>query len=33
VTNETGQVDRTADGIEQIIADEHLREPDRRVRV
>ena len=33
VTNETGQVDRTADSIEQIIADEHLREPDRRVRV
>ena len=33
VTNETGQVDRTADRIEQIIADEHLREPDRRVRV
>ena len=33
VTNETGQVDRTADSIEQIIADEHQREPDRRVRV
>ena len=33
VTNETGQVDRTADWIEQIIADEHLREPERRVRV
>ena len=33
VTNETGQVDRTADRIEQIIADEHRREPERRVRV
>jgi guanylate kinase len=33
VTNETGQVDTTADRIEQIIADEHLREPGRRVRV
>ena len=33
VTNEDGQVDRTAERIEEIIAIEHLREPDRRVRV
>jgi guanylate kinase len=33
VTNETGQVDRTAERIEGIIAEEHQREPDRRVRV
>ena len=33
VTNETGQVDRTAGRIEEIIAEEHRREPDRRVRV
>jgi guanylate kinase len=33
VTNEDGQVDRTAERIEQLIAVEHLREPDRRVRV
>jgi guanylate kinase len=33
VTNETGQVERTAERIEEIIADEHRREPDRLVRV
>ena len=33
VTNETGQVERTAERIDEIIADEHRREPDRRVRV
>jgi guanylate kinase len=33
VTNETGQVDWTAERIEGIIAEEHQREPDRRVRV
>jgi guanylate kinase len=33
VTNEDGQVDHTAERIEEIIAIEHLREPDRRVRV
>jgi guanylate kinase len=33
VTNETGQVERTAARIDEIIADEHHRHPDRRVRV
>jgi guanylate kinase len=33
VVNETGQVRRTADQIEQIIAGERARHPDRRVRV
>ena len=33
VTNETGQVERTAERIDQIIADEHARHPDRRVEV
>jgi guanylate kinase len=33
VTNETGQVERTAERIDEIIADEHLRHPDRRVVV
>jgi len=33
VTNETGQVERTAERIDQIIADEHDRHPDRRVEV
>jgi guanylate kinase len=33
VTNETGQVERTAVRIDEIIADEHRRHPDRRVRV
>ncbi|SRR5258706_7329177 len=33
VANETGQVERTAEKIDEIIAREHLREPDRRVRV
>jgi guanylate kinase len=33
VTNETGQVERTAERIDEIIADEHRRHPDRRVRV
>lgn len=33
VTNETGQVERTAERIDEIIADEHRRDPDRRVRV
>ncbi len=33
VTNETGQVERTAERIEAIIADEHRRDPGRRVRV
>jgi guanylate kinase len=33
VTNETGQVERTADVIERIIADEHRRNPNRRVRI
>jgi guanylate kinase len=33
VVNETGQVDRTADEIEAIIAVEHGREPNRRLRV
>jgi guanylate kinase len=33
VTNETGQVERTAAEIEAIIAQEHARHPTRRVRV
>jgi len=33
VTNETGQVERTADRIDEIIADEHQRHPRRRVRL
>jgi len=33
VTNETGQVERTAERIDQIIADEHRLHPDRRVEV
>ena len=33
VTNETGQVERTAARIDEIIADEHARHPDRRVEV
>jgi guanylate kinase len=33
VTNETGQVERTAGRIDDIIAEEHRRHPDRRVDV
>jgi guanylate kinase len=33
VTNETGQVERTAERIDEIIAEEHRRDPMRRVRV
>ena len=33
VTNETGQVERTAERIDEIIADEHRKHPDRRVEV
>jgi guanylate kinase len=33
VVNETGQVERTAEAIDRIIADEHRRNPDRRVRI
>ena len=33
VTNETGQVERTAKRIDQIIADEHRLHPDRQVEV
>jgi guanylate kinase len=33
VTNETGQVERTADRIDEIIAGEHARHPKRRVRL
>lgn len=33
VTNETGQVERTADIIDAIIAEEHRAHPNRRVRV
>jgi guanylate kinase len=33
VTNETGQVERTAERIDEIIADEHRTHPDRRVEV
>jgi guanylate kinase len=33
VRNETGQVERTAERIDEIIAEEHRRHPDRRVRI
>ena len=33
VTNETGQVERTAERIDEIIATEHARQPHRRVEV
>ncbi len=33
VTNETGQVERTAERIDEIIAEEHRRHPDRQVEV
>jgi guanylate kinase len=33
VTNHTGEVERTAEEIEVIIAGEHARHPDRRVRI
>lgn len=33
VTNETGQVERTAERIDEIINEEHRRHPDRRVEV
>jgi len=33
VTNETGQVELTAERIDEIIAEEHQRDPERRVRV
>ena len=33
VVNETGQVERTAERIDEIIADERRRHADRRVRV
>jgi guanylate kinase len=33
VTNETGEVERTADRIDEIIADEHERHPRRQIRV
>jgi guanylate kinase len=33
VTNETGQVERTAERIDQIIVDEHRKHPKRRVRL
>ena len=33
VTNETGQVERTAERIDEIIADEHRRHPYRRVHL
>lgn len=33
VTNETGQVERTAERIDEIIDDEHRRHPDRQVEV
>ncbi|MDQ3871886.1 MAG: guanylate kinase [Chloroflexota bacterium] len=33
VVNETGQVDRTADRIDQIIAAEHRLHPDRRIAI
>jgi guanylate kinase len=33
VTNETGQVERTAERIDEIIASEHARHPGRRVEV
>jgi guanylate kinase len=33
VTNETDEVERTAERIDEIIAEEHRRDPERRVRV
>jgi guanylate kinase len=33
VVNETGEVERTAEEIDRIIAEEHARHPDRRVRI
>jgi len=33
VTNETGEVEQTAERIDRIITEEHRRHPDRRVRV
>ncbi|HEY0443022.1 MAG TPA: guanylate kinase [Candidatus Limnocylindrales bacterium] len=33
VTNETGQVERTAERIDEIIAEEHVRHPGRRIKV
>jgi len=33
VLNETGQVERTAEEIDRVIAGEHARHPDRRVRI
>ena len=33
VTNETGQVERTAERIDEIIEEEHRVHPDRRVEV
>jgi guanylate kinase len=33
VTNETGEVERTAERIDEIIAEEHRRHPERQVRV
>ena len=33
VVNETGQVERTAEAIDRIIAEEHRRNPGRRVRI
>ncbi len=33
VVNETGEVERTAEEIDRIIAEEHVRHPDRRVRI
>jgi guanylate kinase len=33
VPNETGQVEQTAEEIEEVIAAEHARHPDRRVRI
>ena len=33
VVNETGQVERTAERIDEIIAEERAAHPDRRVRV
>ena len=33
VVNETGQVERTAERIDEIIAEERVRHADRRVRV
>ena len=33
VVNETGEVERTAEEIDRIIAEEHAQHPDRRVRI